>query len=205
MKIHLVLLFFAVLSLAAAEQPLTCQMLLSEKEQKDIGLDRQRAMYPRDRAKRLAMMSLRDGMAFLDRKDLDKAMREFNRAWRFDPANPFPYWMAGIVRGIEAAQLTDPGLRKKCYDDSSSLFGKADVILRASSDGTLKENLAMDRAEALIQYGVFLKKDHPEQAEQRFREAETLLAGIVPKQDTRGKQVAERIRQMRGRIRTARQ
>ena len=197
--------FFAVSALSAEEQILPCQMLLSEAEQRAAGFDRQRAMYPPDRAKRLAMMSLRDGTTFMRKGELAKAMEELNRAWRFDPSNPYPYWLAGIVRGMEAARLTEPDLRKSCFDDSLKLFAKAAAIIKTSPSRELKENLALDRAETLIQYGSFLTQEHPEQAEQLFRQAEAALTVIVPGRDARGGQVAKRIREMRARMNAARE
>ena len=193
----------AVTALSAEERILHCQMLLSEAEQKAQGFDRQRAMYPPDRAKRLAMMSLRVGSDFLRKEELAKAMEELNHAWRFDPSNPYSWWLAGIVRSMEAARLTEPDLRKKCYDDSLQLFEKAAGILQPSPNRELKENLALDRAETLIQYGIFLKKEHPEQTEQFFRQAEAILESIVPGQDARGRQVSDRIRDMRARMNAA--
>ena len=205
MGLFLLLSFFAVSTLSAEEQIPPCQMLLSEAEQRAAGFDRQRAMYPPDRAKRLAMMSLRDGTAFMRKGELAKAMGELNRAWRFDPSNPYPYWLAGIVRGMEATRLTEPDLQKSCFDDSLKLFVKAAAIIKTSPSRELKENLALDRAETLIQYGSFLTREHPEQAEQLFRQAEALLAGIVPGRDARGGQVTKRIGDMRARMNAARE
>ena len=199
------LLFFAVSALSAEERILSCQMLLSEAEQKALGFDRQRAMYPPDRAKRLAVMSLRDGSDFLRKEELAKAMEELNRAWRFDPSNPYPWWLAGIVRGMEAARLTNPDLRKRCFDDSLKLFDHAADIIKSSPNRELKENLALDRAETLIRYGCFLKKKHPEQAEKLFRETETLLARIMPGRDARGGKLSNRIHEMRSRMNAARE
>jgi len=196
---------FAVLSLPAAEEISYCQMLLSEAEQKSQGFDRQRAMYPPERAKRLAVMSLRKGSDLLQRQELAKAMEEMNRAWRFDPSNPYPYWFAGIIRSMEAARLKNPDLRKRCFDDSLKLFTKAATIIESSPNRELKENLALDRAETLIQYGIFLKKEHPEQAEQLFRQAEELLKSIVPGENARGGQLSKRIRDMRSRMNAERE
>ena len=195
--------FFAISAQSDEERILSCQMLLSEAEQKAQGFDRQRAMYPPDRAKRLAMMSLQAGSDFLRKKELAKAMEELNRAWRFDPTNPYPWWLAGIVRGMEAARLTNPDLRKRCFEDSLKLFTKAAAVIETSPNRELKENLALDRAETLIQYGIFLKKEHPEQTEQFFRQAEAILESIVPGRDARGGQVTERIRDMRARMNAA--
>ena len=205
MGLFLLLSFFAVSALSAKEQISPCQMLLSEAEQRAAGFDRQRAMYPPDRAKRLAMMSLRDGTAFMRKGELAKAMGELNRAWRFDPSNPYPYWLAGIVRGMEATRLTESDLQKSCFDDSLKLFAKAAAIIKTSPSCELKENLALDRAETLIQYGSFLTREHPEQAEQLFRQAEALLAGIVPGRDARGGHVTKRIGDMRARMNAARE
>ena len=104
---------FFLPTLSAEERILSCQMLLSEAEQRELGFARQRAMYVPSRAKRLAMMSLRDGSAFLRKEELAKAMEELNRTWRFDPSNPYSFWLAGIVRSMEAARLTNSDLRKK--------------------------------------------------------------------------------------------
>ena len=197
--------FFAISAQSDEERILSCQMLLSEAEQKAQGFDRQRAMYPPDRAKRLAMISLRDGSVFLRKEELARAMEELNRAWRFEPSNPYSWWLAGIVRSMEAARLTEPDLRKKCYDDSLQLFEKAAGILQPSPNRELKENLALDRAETLIQYGIFLKKAYPGQEGQFFREAEAILESIVPGQDARGRQVSDRIRDMRARMNAARE
>ena len=201
----ILLFLFAALSLPAAEEFSYCQMLLSEAEQKVQGFDRQRAMYPPDRAKRLAVMSLRQGSDFLRQEKLAKAMEELNRAWRFDPSNPYSYWFAGIVRGMEAARLTEPDLRKSGFDDSLKLLAKTAAIIETSPNRELKENLALDRAETLIQYGIFLKKEHPEQAEQLFQQAEAILESIIPGQDTRSGQVTERVRDMRVRMNAARE
>ena len=200
-----VLMFlFSVAALSAEERILPCQMLLSETEQRELGFARQRAMYVPSRAKRLAMLSLRDGSAFLQKEELAKAMEELNRAWRFDPSNPYSFWLAGIVRGMEAMRLTNSDLRKKCFDDSLKLFDKAASIIENSPNRELKENLALDRTETLIQYGGFLKQEHPEQAEKQFREAEAILKSIVPGRDARGGQVTKRIEDMRSRMNAAR-
>ena len=61
-----------------------CQMLLPEKEQKEILSGRR---YPQSTKRRLSAAAIKDGYAALDKKDLDNAMREFNRAWRFNPKN----------------------------------------------------------------------------------------------------------------------
>ena len=68
------------------------------------------------------------------------------------------------------------------------------------SEKQLKENLVLDKAETLIQYGLFLKKDNPEQAGKMFQQAEVLLKDFAPGEDERGKQVGERINDMRSRI-----
>ena len=113
----ILLFLFAALSLSAAEEISYCQMLLSEAEQKVQGFDRQRKMYLPERAKRLSIMAVRDGSELLRKNKLSEAMAEFNRAWRFAPANPYPYWMAAIVRSMESARLKNPDLRKRCFGD----------------------------------------------------------------------------------------
>ena len=130
-------------------------------------------------------------------------MEEFNRAWRFDPTTPYVYWMAAIVRSMEGKDLKDSVLRKKCFEDGLKLFEMASKLIPVS-EKQLKENLVLDKAETLIQYGLFLKKDNPEQAGKMFQQAEVLLKDFAPGEDERGKQVGERINDMRYRIKEAR-
>ena len=196
---------FAALSLPAAEEISYCQMLLSEAEQKVQGFDRQRKLYLPERAKRLSIMAVKDGSELLRKNKLSEAMAEFNRAWRFAPANPYSYWMAAIVRSMEAMQATRDKVKKQCFEDSLKLFTKAATIIESSPNRELKENLALDRAETLIQYGIFLKKEHPEQTERFFRQAEAILESIVPGRDARGKALADRIGEMRSRMSAARE
>ena len=71
-----------------------CQMFLPEKEQKEILSGR---WYPQSTKLRLSAAAIKDGYAALDKKDLDNAMREFNRAWRFNPENMDAYWGAASI------------------------------------------------------------------------------------------------------------
>ena len=201
----LLLSLLSAAALSAEEKLLPCQMLLSEAEQRELGFARQRAMYVPSRAKRLAAISLREGADLMRKEELAKAMEELNRAWRFDPTHPYSYWLAGILRGMEAARLTDPDLQKKCFDDSLKLFDRAAAIIEPSPKRELKENLALDRAETLIRYGIFLKKENPAEAAERFRQAELILKNIVPGQDARGGALSERIREMRSRMNAAKE
>ena len=203
MKQALLLIMFTVLSLIAQEKALFCPMLLSEEEQKATGYDRQRKMYPLGSRQRLSAAALKDGSDFLKKKELAKAMEEFNRAWRFDPTTPYVYWMAAIVRSMEGKDLKDSALRKKCFEDGLKLFEMSSKLIPVS-EKHLKENLVLDKAETLIQYGLFLKKDNPEQAGKMFQQAEVLLKDFAPGEDERGKQIGERINDMRSRIKEAR-
>ena len=203
MKQALLLIMFTVLSLIAQEKALFCPMLLSEEEQKATGYDRQRKMYPLGSRQRLSAAALKDGSDFLKKKELAKAMEEFNRAWRFDPTTPYVYWMAAIVRSMEGKDLKDSVLRKKCFEDGLKLFEMASKLIPVS-EKQLKENLVLDKAETLIQYGLFLKKDNTEQAGKMFQQAEVLLKDFAPGEDERGKQIGERINDMRSRIKEAR-
>ena len=112
----ILLFLFAALSLPAAEEISYCQMLLSDAEQKVQGFDRQRKMYPPERAKRLSRMVVRDGSELLRKGRLAGAMAGFNRAWRFAPANPYSCWMAAIIRSMEAMQATRDEVKKQCFD-----------------------------------------------------------------------------------------
>ena len=99
--------FFTVMTLCtvfSAFAAVDCQMLLPEKEQKEI-LSLRR--YPQSTKRRLWAAAIKEGFAALDKKDLDNAMREFNRAWRFNPENMDAYWGAAIVPRLNVLMLLD--------------------------------------------------------------------------------------------------
>ncbi len=195
----ILLFLFAALSLTAAEEISFCQMLLSEAEQKVQGFDRQRKMYIPERAKRLSSMAVRDGSELLQKNKYSEAMAEFNRAWRFAPANPYSYWMAAIVRSMEAMQATRHEVKKQCFADSLKLWEKCLPLLRESPK-EVKENFALDKAATLIQYAVFLSGTDPQKAGQFFRQADVLLKPFQPGYDPRSRMCFERAQKMRSQI-----
>jgi len=195
----ILLFLFAALSLTAAEEISYCQLLLSEAEQKIQGFDRQRKMYPPERAKRLSIMAVRNGSELLRKNKLSEAMAEFNRAWRFAPANPYSYWIAAIVRSMEAMQATRHEVKRQCFEDSLKLWEKCLPLLRESPK-EVKVNFALDKAETLIRYAVFLSGTDPQKAGQLFRQADVLLKPFQPGNDPRNKMCYERARKMRSQI-----
>jgi len=195
----ILLFLFAALSLPAAEEISYCQMLLSDAEQKVQGFDRQRKMYPPERAKRLSRMAVRDGSELLRKGRLAEAMAEFNRAWRFAPANPYSYWMAAIVRSMEAMQATRDEVKKQCFEDSLKLWEKCLPLLRGSPRD-VKENFALDKAETLIRYAVFLSGTDSQKAGQLFRQADVLLKPFQPGNDPRSRMCFERAQKIRSQI-----
>ena len=126
-------------------------------------------------------------------------MAEFNRAWRFAPANPYSYWMAAIVRSMEAMDATRPDIKKQCFEDSLKLWEKCHTLLRESPK-EVKENYDMDRAETMIQYGIFLSASEPRKAGHLFRQADALLKQFHPSNDPRGQKTFERAKKMRMKI-----
>lgn len=195
----ILLFLFAALSLTAAEEISYCQMLLSEAEQQARGVDRQRRMYPPDRAKRLSIMAVRDGSELLRKGRLSEAMAEFNRAWRFAPANPYSYYMAAIVRSMEAMQATRHEVKKQCFEDSLELWEKC-LPLLGGSPKEVKENYTLDKAETLIRYAVFLSGTDPRKAGELFRQADVLLKPFQPGNDPRSRMCFERAQKMRSQI-----
>ena len=91
---YLLLLLICIISetLYAVE----CQMLLSEKEQKEILAGRR---YPPATKRRLSADAVRSGYSAINKKEFERAIEEFNRAWRFDQKNIDAYWGAAIVYG----------------------------------------------------------------------------------------------------------
>ena len=87
---------------APVEAHLTeCQLLWSDEEAAAQGVSRQRNMYGAS-GRRLSEKAAYEGFNAPTREE---GMREFNRAWRFNPANAMAYWGAGIVRGGRGAEI----------------------------------------------------------------------------------------------------
>ena len=148
-----------------------CQLLYSEEEVARQGIARQRVMYPPSSRKRLSDSAVRDGFQAATRNE---AMREFNRAWRFNPENPMAYWGAGIVRGCEALKSTDRDISRQCWQDSVTLFEKASSLLKTLSSVQQCE-FQIDMAVIYGGYGQFLQQESLEQAKVYFEKAEAIF------------------------------
>lgn len=157
-----------------------CQLLLTEDEAERQGIARQRAMYPAASRRRLSDRAARDGFRAATR---DEAMREFNRAWRFDPENPMAYWGAAIVRGCEASRYCDEdrGLARGCWAECVALFEKGALCLNGVS-AVRRCEYQMDQAVAYANYAQFLRGESAEQAAAWLEKAAAL---ILPYHDCR--------------------
>ena len=71
---------------------------MPEKEQQKILSGRN---YPQSSRLRLSAAAIKDGYAALGKNNLDVAMKEFNRAWRFNQKNIDAYWGAAIVMSLK--------------------------------------------------------------------------------------------------------
>ena len=155
--------FFTIITLCtifSAFAAVDCQMLLPEKEQKEI-LSLRR--YPQSTKLRLWAAAIKDGYAALDKKDLDNAMREFNRAWRFNPKNMDAYWGAAIVMGLYAEKAQNTAEAKSFIEKSLKLFELAHKNL--SGDIIVKENFQLDYAASFYVAGQILLKSDKKSAE----------------------------------------
>jgi len=148
-----------------------CQLLFSEEEVASQGIARQRVMYPPSSRKRLSDSAVRDGFNAATRNE---AMREFNRAWRFNPENPMAFWGAGIVRGCEALKSTDRDISRQCWQDSVTLFEKGSSLLKSLSSVQQCE-FQIDMAVTYGGYGQFLQQESLEQAKVYFEKAEAIF------------------------------
>ena len=155
-----------------------CQMLLPEKEQKEI-LSLRR--YPQSTKLRLSVAAIKDGYAALDKKDLDNAMREFNRAWRFNPENMDAYWGAAIAMGLYAEKAQNTAEAKNFIEKSLKLFELARKYL--SGDIIVKENFQLDYAASFYVAGQILLKSDKKAAEKYFLEAEKIWLPLLKKRD----------------------
>jgi tetratricopeptide (TPR) repeat protein len=163
-----------VLDLCAVE----CQMLLSEKEQKKILSG---GNYPQSSKLRLSETAIKDGYAALDKNDLDAAMKEFNRAWRFNPKNMDAYWGAAIVMGLYAEKAQNTAEAKSFIEKSLKLFELAHKNL--SGDIIVKENFQLDYAASFYVAGQILLKSDKKAAEKYFLEAEKMWLPFLKNRD----------------------
>ena len=173
--------FFTVMTLCtvfSAFAAVDCQMLLPEKEQKEI-LSLRR--YPQSTKRRLSAAAIKDGYAALDKKDLDNAMREFNRAWRFNPENIDAYWGAAIVMGLYAEKSQNTAEAKNFIEKSLKLFEF--VHKNLSGDIILKENFQLDYAASFYVAGQILLKSDKKSAEKYFLEAEKIWLLLLKDRD----------------------
>ena len=155
-----------------------CQMLLPEKEQKRI---LSRRWYPQGTKLRLSVAAIKAGFAALDKKDLDNAMREFNRAWRFNPENMDAYWGAAIVMGLYAEKAQNTAEAKNFIEKSLKLFELARKYL--SGDIIEKENFQLDYAASFYVAGQILFKSDKKAAEKYFLEAEKIWLPFLNNRD----------------------
>ena len=173
--------FFTIITLCtvfSAFAAVDCQMLLPEKEQKEI-LSLRR--YPQSTKLRLWTAAIKDGYAALDKKDLDNAMREFNRAWRFNPKNMDAYWGAAIVMGLYAEKAQNTAEAKSFIEKSLKLFELAHKNL--SGDIIVKENFQLDYAASFYVAGQILLKSDKKSAEKYFLEAEKIWLPFLNNRD----------------------
>ena len=175
MKFLLGLFFIAVgHHLSAVE----CQMLLPEKVHKRILAG---CNYPQSSKLRLSETAVKDGYAALNKNNLDAAMREFNRAWRFNPENIDAYWGAAIVMGLKAERVKSIYDAERLIKLSLRLFQKAQTYL--SKDKIEQENFQLDHAASFYVAGkIFLESDK-NAAEKYFLEAEKIWLPLLKDRD----------------------
>ena len=155
-----------------------CQMLLPEKEQKEI-LSLRR--YPQGTKLRLSVAAIKAGFAALDKKDLDNAMREFNRAWRFNQKNMDAFWGAAITMGLYAEKAQNTAEAKNFIEKSLRLF----EIVQSHLSGNIieKENFQLDYAASFHMAGKLSFKSDKTAAEKYFLEAEKIWLPLLKDRD----------------------
>ena len=174
--------FFTIITLCtvfSAFAAVDCQMLLPEKEQKRILFERW--WYPQSTKLRLSVATIKAGFAALDEKDLDSAMKEFNRAWRFNPENIDAYWGAAIVMGLYAEKAQNTAEAKNFIENSLKLFELARKYL--SGNIIEKENFQLDYAASFYVAGQILLKSDKKAAEKYFLEAEKIWLPLLKNRD----------------------
>lgn len=167
--------FLFLMSCVAAEE---CQMLLPEAKQKEILGGR---WYPQSSRQRISSAAVRDGFASLGKKDFDGAMREFNRAWRFDPKNTEAYWGAAILFGMKADAEKSPSSALDMIEASLKLFKKAEEYL--PDDAVARENWQFDYASSLFVAGKIRAVSDRTTGEKYFADAEKIWLALLENRD----------------------
>jgi len=169
-----------------------CQMLLPPEKQQEHLYGRN---YPPSSKLRISKRAAADGFAALERKDLNKAMTEFNRAWRFRQDNPVAYWGAAIVYSLRSGE---PGKKPEeallDIRKALRLFDLAEKYLDQSG-AEMRKNLLMDRAAGIYAEAKILKRLNDSAAETRFADAEKIWLSILKSSAAstqRGKLVRQR-------------
>ena len=155
-----------------------CQMLLPEKEQKEIlsGL-----RYPQSSKLRLSAAAVKDGFSALNKNNLDSAMKEFNRAWRFNQKNMDAFWGAAITMGLYAEKAHTTAEAKNFIEKSLRLF----EIVQSHLSGNIieKENFQLDYAASFHMAGKLSFKSDKTAAEKYFLEAEKIWLTLQKNRD----------------------
>ncbi len=160
-------------SLGVAQMHITeCQLLWNKEKIAAQGVSRQRNMYAAASRLRLSEKAVDDGFHASTREE---GMREFNRAWRFNPENGMAYWGAGVVRGCEALKYqVERDIARRCWNDCLRLFEMGSQFLTHSSKVTICE-FNMDWAASCRLFAAFLQGESKAEAETYLRKAEKLL------------------------------
>ena len=155
-----------------------CQMLLPEKKQKEIlsGL-----RYPQSSKLRLSAAAVKDGFSALNKNNLDSAMKEFNRAWRFNQKNIDAFWGAAITMGLYAEKAHTTAEAKSFIEKSLRLFEIAQSHL--SGNIIEKENWLLDYAASFHMAGKLSFKSDKTAAEKYFLEAEKIWLTLQKNRD----------------------
>ena len=179
-------IFSVVLCTMACVDAVECQMLLPEAKQKEILGGR---WYPQDSRTRIAQAAVRDGYAAIAKKDYENAIREFNRAWRFRPDNPSPYWGAAIAFGMMAEAEKSPAKAMDAIKASLKLFEMAEKHL--PNNDVVRENWQLDYAASLYAAGEIALVSDKTVAERYFAEAEKIWLPLLEKRELRNRRDRE--------------
>ena len=169
---------FALLGAMSCALAVECQMLLPTAKQKEILGGRG---YPQGSRTRIARAAIGDGYAALGKKDYETALREFDRAWRFEPKSPDAYWGAAITFGMMAEAEKTPSKAKDFIEASLTLFKKAEKLLPA--DIVVRENWQFDYAASLYVAGNILSASDKNAAEKYFAAAENIWLSLLANRD----------------------
>ena len=194
MKTCYILLCSVFASIVLANEKCPCrshqelQILWSHQQQLRQGILRQRKMYPKSSAARIARAAGKKGMLHLLREhNLDKAIIELNKSWRFNPDEYLAYWGAGIICGNYMLLSDDKKHKIQHAIDSIELLRRALGLIPVSHEDYV--DIVNDLAVSMASLGEMyvINPNCAEKGGKILDEADSIITEAIKKNPQKGR------------------